>query len=481
MRTVLTTALLVQSMAGGFCAALSADEIVHRIVNDPAIPMPTGPKLKNERWYVYDWFDVPPTEGTNAMPLAIAMDPRGMVWINPEFHLKFAVLPGASDEVKLLEFPRPPNPGVFATTIFGDHRTQISMCGEDVIVDPRGRIWFSQGGGYLYGGEHPNHSRLLCYEPDAPEDTRWRVFNVPGDHNEIIGLAWDETRGLIWFANGGLDASGIWRRSLACFDPDSMPHDGFFDFSTSIDDRVCESPLRGDSALHLVPPGKFRVYPLPQNSHQPAHLALDADGNVWYTAFWGNAIGRLDPSTGIVREIPLSKARAKSGPAAVVGAGPWQILINDAGDVVFNEFFDSQVCRLPVSAIDDPRALALNDDGRNTFVEEMSLPDADLELEMIHSIAEDPAGNVWFTVHNSADNARGFQVGYVHSDWSGVSLIPSFSNFPGVGHPTADGIAIDQKSGDVFMAEFFRKRIGRLRPVAELPVTPRNLEIEPPQ
>ena len=39
----------------------------------------------------------------------------------------------------------------------------------------------------------------------------------------------------------------------------------------------------------------------------------------------------------------------------------------------------------------------------------------------------------------------------------------------GVGAWSAAGIALDPSSGDIFLAEYWRKRIGRLTQVAELP------------
>jgi len=449
----------------------SGQNVICRITNDPVAALPAGSPPAGERWYSYDWFDIPPTEGTNAMPLSIALDGYKRLWVNPEFHLRFFEVRTDSRTVVPLVYPRPADPGPFATTIFGDHRTQTSMCGEDVIIDPSGRIWFSQGGGYLYDGEHPNHSRILCYDPSVPEESRWRVYNIPGDRNEIIGLAWDERRGLLWFANGGLGAKGIWRGSLACFDPSETPHDGTFDFSTSIDDRICSTPLSElAEPRQLVTGGNFRVYPLADPGGQPAHLAFDAEGNVWYTEFWGNAIGRLEPDTGIVTRYPLAKARAKTGPAAICGSGPWQIIVEPDGDIVFNEFFDAQVCRLPLESIENPAALSLAEDGTNPCVQEVSLPDADLEREQIHSIVLDGAGNLWFSVHNSDTTARGLQLGFIPPDWSGPVLLPSFRNFPGQGHATADGIAVDRETGAVYMAEFFHKRIGRITPVPPAPV-----------
>lgn len=140
--------------------------------------------------YRYEWFDIPPTPGTNAMPLAIARAANGALWINQEFHLDLQRFDPATGSVTGIPIPRPPMPGPFALSLLGsDIQTQISGAGEDILVDPSGRVWFTQGGGYLYNGKHPNHSRIVRYDPMAPERKRFRVFNVPGDWNQVIGLA----------------------------------------------------------------------------------------------------------------------------------------------------------------------------------------------------------------------------------------------------------------------------------------------------
>ena len=46
----------------------------------------------NVEIFAYDWFDIPPTPGTNASPLAIVVDDSQRVWVNQEFHLDFQLL-----------------------------------------------------------------------------------------------------------------------------------------------------------------------------------------------------------------------------------------------------------------------------------------------------------------------------------------------------------------------------------------------------
>jgi streptogramin lyase len=102
--------------------------------------------------YRYEWFDIPPTQDTNAMPLSIARAADGTLWINQEFHY---------------------------------------------------------------------HSRIVCYDPAAPEMNRFRVYNVPGDWNQVIGLVWDTRRNRLWFAEGGLDRG----RKIISFDPERVRWD----------------------------------------------------------------------------------------------------------------------------------------------------------------------------------------------------------------------------------------------------------------
>ncbi len=103
--------------------------------------------------YRYEWFNIPPTPDTNAMPLAIARATNGTLWINQEFHLDLQRFDPATGRVTGIPIPRPPMPGPFGMELLGnDIQTQISMAGEDIIVDPGGRVWFTQGGGYLYKG-----------------------------------------------------------------------------------------------------------------------------------------------------------------------------------------------------------------------------------------------------------------------------------------------------------------------------------------
>ena len=404
----------------------------------------------------YDWYDIPPTPGTNPSPLSITVDSAQRVWVNQEFHLELQLLDPSVGAVTGLPLPQPAGPGPFANTIFSDHQTQTSVLGEEVLEDPSGRIWFTQGGGYLYSGAHPNHSRVVMVLPDEVGGPQFRVYNVPGDWNEVVGAEWDDGRGWLWFAQGGLTAGA----KITGFDPDLIAWDNTFEFDVSLNHQICGVGNPGDPCYH--------TYDLPNPTAQPAHLYIDNAGYVWYTAFWGNAIGRLNPATGVVNEYPLSAHISQAEPAIYVGAGPWEILGLPDGDIVFNEFFDATLVRFDTSRADDPACLTLDLAGQNPCMVDRVIPDADPVDEQLHSIALDLAGNLWYSIHTADVPGLGGSVGYLTPDGE-MTRLPPLDDFPGTGAGTVAGIAVDPVDGDLWLAEFWRKRVGHLTRVPELP------------
>jgi virginiamycin B lyase len=264
----------------------------------------------------------------------------------------------------------------------------------------------------------------------------------------------DPVRGRLWFTQGGLRAGA----ALVSFDPARVPFDNQFDFSVSLDNLICADGAPDADCYHF--------YPLPERSDGPAHMALDAGGFVWYTAFLSNAIGRLDPETGAAIEFPLPRAIGQTEAALFFGAGPWQILIGPGGDVFFNEFFDGTLSRFDASRVEDPACRTLNAAGENPCVESLVIPRFDPVHEQVHSIALDGEGRLWFTIHDpdrEADNEA--SLGFVTPGFGAAVRFPSLAPFPGVGPITNTGIALDPATGDVWFNEFLRKRIGRFQRV----------------
>jgi streptogramin lyase len=476
-------------------------------------------------YYAYDHFAVPLTEGTNPAPLAVTVDAQHRVWVNQEFHLDLKYLEPATGTFTVLDIPKPPDPGPFAMTVVGDQATQISQNGEAIVSDPSGRIWFTQGGGEPYDGTYPDHSRVVSYDPNAAED-RFHVYNVPGNRNGVMGVTWDAPRRRVWFtqvARSSPDSVGVdlWRARLTSFDPERIPSDGTFDFSTTAvclaapaadQPGVCSNSQRpcltaSDCVLteQICRPDTtddrscYRQYELPMTArtYMPGHVAVHPDGSIWYTAFWGgNHIGRLEPDTATFSLFPLPKPRGESqchyedcacltppvDPACLpccqlllFGTGPWDIKVAPTGDLLFTEYFNGAVGRFRIAELGNPACAALAEGGTNPCIDERMVAPEGMQ---VHSLAIDHEHNVWFTQSGPmSDPSATTSVGYVTAGWGSFVVMPPLSLYPffnrtGEYCPTevgafvsfiGAGISIDPDTGDIWFADYCRKRLGRLR------------------
>ena len=342
-------------------------------------------------------------------------------------------------------------------------RTQISQNGEAIATDQDGRIWFTQGGGEPYDGAYPDHSRVVSYDPQAGAGDGFRVYNVPGDRNGVIGVAWDTGRRRVWFtqvARRSTDAPPVTlvRARLTSFDPERIPFDGHFDFSTTATcntapDRnglgTCSNApaqpcVSADDCVladWICPPGSaddsrcYREYELPEAAHtyMPAHVIVHSDGSVWYTAYWsGNHIGRLDPESGTFSLFPLAAPRGQEQcdylacacftnamppdcssccTLWMFGAGSWDITVSSVGDVLFTEYVNGAVGRFRIAELDNPACAALDERGKNPCIDERVVTPDGLQ---VHSLALDRDQNVWFTQGGPMSDPNRDHIGRVH-------------------------------------------------------------------
>ncbi|HET8852353.1 MAG TPA: hypothetical protein VFN02_07495, partial [Ktedonobacteraceae bacterium] len=100
--------------------------------------------------------------------------------------------------------------------------------------------------------------------------------------------------------------------------------------------------------------GRFQTYPLPwltvpdpSNVGQtltlpsgPNELALDAQGNAWFTEFNADELGRLDTHTGLIQHYPLLAKKS------VQTLYPYGITIDSQGMVWFTESGNNHIGRL---------------------------------------------------------------------------------------------------------------------------------------
>ena len=127
----------------------------------------------------------------------------------------------------------------------------------------------------------------------------------------------------------------------------------------------------------------YTTYDLPRPDAAPHDEVFDADGNVWYSDFNTQYIGKLNPKTGEVKEYEVPLRRPKG-----VAEGGLQVELDPMGKVWFANMEQIQLIRL------DPET------GKMDI---FKLPVADEDAADAHTTMIDPTrldvdGNLWFNV-----------------------------------------------------------------------------------
>jgi streptogramin lyase len=353
---------------------------------------PTGRSRRvSARYYTHDSFDTSAVGGPYGFPTHIAIDPAGRVWVNPEYKRNYYFFDPDRAEVLPALFPQAMMPRPFEFCIDACVHSLFPSGGEAVAVDDKGRVWMPESGG-AGGDDGPrNHGRVIMYDP--PNATV-RLYNLPGDRNGILGIAWDGPRGRIWLSQTNSLAYGS-GSTLISFDPERVPFETFawatgspppnvtstFDFSTTATcetivptepgacsnapEHLCVSVEDCVLAELLCKPGThdygdcYHEYPL--DIYQPAHVTVHPDGHVWFTEYAagvGGRLGRLDPTTGVVEMFPLTfppftpwEFPLNLLPVAVIA--PWDIKVAPDGSIVATEFAANRIARFPARFMTD--------------------------------------------------------------------------------------------------------------------------------
>ncbi len=398
--------------------------------------------------YAYAPVPVPPTFGTVKHELAVALGADGTLWFNQEFHLELkSFSPAVQPAYRALEIPQPDGPGIFAQTVLGDGPSQVSSLGEDIAVGSDGKVWFTEGGADNYNGSHFNTSRIVSYDPGSGA---FQCYNAPIDNAQVIGVLIDEQRDMIWYSESGFTGGA----AITGFTMSSTLSNCYFSpYLGHPRDPLCAAGPRDSCHWRL---------PLPNPHSYPAHLALDEHGNIWFTQFFGNSIGRLTPETGEIIVLPLPPQIVQDGPGSVVGSGPWEMDFDENGDLWVSEFFDATVLRVRPSLLESDDCERLDAGGRNPCIEEMLVASDGTGDSTIHTVSAGADGLVWFAVEDNTDAdaaADAATLGFVSPRHGGaVALLPQIA-----GLFSAGGIVQDPVSRDVWFAQFWDHEIGRLR------------------
>ena len=151
----------------------------------------------------------------------------------------------------------------------------------------------------------------------------------------------------------------------------------------------------------------YTTYDLPRIDAEPHDTQMDADGNVWYSDFTSQYIGKLDPRTGKVTDYQVPLAR--TGPLA---QGGLQIVLDKQGRVYYGNMSQMQIARL------DPKTGKID-----TF----KLPVADdkigsAHLTMIDPNSQDVDGQLWINVAEGTEESGGtYHIDLAKNMWTRVT------------------------------------------------------------
>jgi virginiamycin B lyase len=132
--------------------------------------------------------------------------------------------------------------------------------------------------------------------------------------------------------------------------------------------RADDTPSTTDTPPTTTPQPQVQEYDVPAGSH-PHEVWIASDGVVWYTAQGSGELGRLDPSTGEIVEIPLGEGSRPHGVILGPDDAPW---ITDGGlnAIVRVDPATSEVQMFPLPATHPDANLntaAFDDDGTLWF------------------------------------------------------------------------------------------------------------------
>jgi streptogramin lyase len=131
------------------------------------------------------------------------------------------------------------------------------------------------------------------------------------------------------------------------------------------------------------PAGALTVndFPAPTPFPGPQGIAVGPDGNLWFTEYAANQIGRVTPA-GVITEFPIPTARS----------GPWGIVAGPDGNLWFTERLGHNIGRITLQGV----------------VTEFASPTG---IYPLNNIAAGADGNLWFASNGWQSLVRGFRSG----------------------------------------------------------------------
>jgi len=361
----------------------------------------------------------------NGYPVELEFDDDGTLWVSSEFSRSVHSLKEGNNELEEHIIPQPFP--IFTLPSTGSS-SYLSGLGEDLEIDDDGKIWFTQGGGYLYKGNGLNTSRIVEYDPVS--DTS-HCYILPVNNAQIFGIFLD---GEEVYVSAGGQINGNF---IARFKPET-----FIGTLSNCDEYTYAGFCSEDEVSQC-----FRRYDLPTLGSNPSHITKDREGFFWVSEYFGNAIAKLDPEAGSIREYRMPESSGVSVHAQLLGSGPWS-LVFDGREMLVLEQYDRQIVKF--------------DPGREEVTREYTIPKFDENHDFAHTLVQDREKNLWFSMFSVPKDKGNGYLGRLDKKGN-FEMFPPLTELEIQGG--ASGIAIHPETGDIYFGEFWESSIGRLRKV----------------
>lgn len=151
----------------------------------------------------------------------------------------------------------------------------------------------------------------------------------------------------------------------------------------------------------------YTVYDLPRPDASPHDEVFDAQGNIWYSDFNSQFMGKLDPKSGKVTEYPVPQNRFGQ-----IAQGGLQIDIDKEGRIYYGNMSQMQIVRL------DPKTGKME-----TFKPPLAEKDlGDAHMTMIDPAFQQVDGKIWANVAFATGEAGGtWHVDLATNTWTRVT------------------------------------------------------------
>jgi virginiamycin B lyase len=244
-------------------------------------------------------------------PYSLDVDSKGTLWITtyPGVDRLIEFNPKNSEAISHI----PPTRGMFPNVVV-DRKTDT--------------VYFSQ----------PAANLIVSYRAGGS----FKEYPIPTAQS-FPGRVDIDSRGNVWFPELYGDKLGLLDPTTGKISEWDLPSkDGVPAFCrVGKDDTIWVSMPMSDK-LASFKDGQFKEYRVPTTKSIPSTSAQDAEGIVWFTeggyraSEGGNKIGRLDPATGIITELPLPTPKAE----------PTGMLLDKNGVLWFQETKASKIGRI---------------------------------------------------------------------------------------------------------------------------------------